>query len=506
MDRVPVPAYAALRRLWLLCIALLIFSAFPMTAAVKAAPSHPTSLDHLIVSPVQTAPVPIDPQLGEYSPNTLITQRGENLWFIRPPYESLLLPVGNGTFQLTEGWLANRLVCFASNEVGGVSIMLLSDDGDWHEFARSGEMFPDLNPVLVQELEQVLEEAISDPALPGVALYVQIPGQGVWVGTRGVSNRAMGIPMVPYDHFRIASITKPFVATVVLQLAAEGVLALDDTVEQWMPRLVPNGENVTIQQLLHHTSGLHEYLDDPLIDQAMAEPTYIWPHNRLVMEGVTQPPYFSPGAPGRWHYSNTNYVLLGMIVEHATGISLGQHIRSRILEPLGMQNTFFEPDEYVPGGVVRGYVGYADFTDVNMSFAWGAGNMDSTVEDLGTFADALFRGRLLTPAMMDSLLNFVPSASWGTGHFAYGAGVMQDVMSIGPGLDGEERPLEQGMVRGHTGGLNGYRTAMWYLPFSGVTIVVAHNQMYRDPNVIATSTMDVVLNYLDRTRQAAAGP
>lgn len=498
---------SALRTFLLLCLTLLTLLIPAVPTAVRAAPRQPASSRPPFAAPLQAAPIPVEPQVGEYSPNTLITRRGEQLWFIRPPYESRLLPVGDGTFRLTAGWLNNRLVCFTANEFGGVSIMLLSDDGNWNEFARSGELYPDLPPTLVKDLEQVLEEAISDPSMPGVALYVHVPGQGMWAGARGVSNRAMGIPMVPHDRFRIASVTKPFVATVMLQLADEGYLTLDDTVEQWMPRLVPNGKDVTIRHLLHHTSGLHEYLTDPLIETAMASPDYIWPHNKLVMEGVSKPPYFAPGAPGRWHYSNTNFVLLGMIVEHATGISLGQHIRWRILEPLGLRDTYFEPDEAVPGGVVRGYVGWADYTDVNMSFAWAAGNMTSTVGDLGTFADALFHGRLLSPAAMNTLLNWVDvQGARGRGYFYYGAGVMRDVMSVAPGLDGQDRPLEQGMVWGHTGGLNGYRLAMWYLPHSGMTLVVAHNQMFRDPNVIATSTMDVVLNYLDQTRQAAPGP
>jgi D-alanyl-D-alanine carboxypeptidase len=446
--------------------------------------------------------VAVEPLHGYYSPNTTITQRGDELWFIRPPYESPLVPNGDGTFVFAQGWLSGKLVYFTPNETGGVSLMLLSDAGTWNEFARSGEIYTDLDPALRGALEQVLEEAVSDSDLPGALLYVHIPGQGMWIGARGLADTEHGIPMVPHDRMRVASVTKTFVATVVLQLVEEGYLTLDDTIEQWMPGLVPNGEHITLRQLLNHTSGVYNYLDDGFVDRVVADPARIWTPQEIAMYAVVQPPYFSPGES--WYYSNTNYILLGMVVEHATGVSLADQVYWRILAPLELNHTYFDPDERQMGGVIQGYVWDRNYTNLNMSFAWAAGGMVSTVQDLGRFMQALSRGELLREDTFNAMHTFDSGhGAWGASHFSYGLGMMQDVMSIAPLPDGQPRPEAQGMVRGHTGGLTGYRTAMWYLPDSGITIVVGLNQMFIDPNILVTDTMDTLLAYQDQMNQAA---
>lgn len=448
---------------------------------------------------VATHAVAIEPPLGYYSPNTTIERRGEELWFLRPPYASVLAPNGDGTFTFTSGWLAGRLVYFTHNETGGASIMLLADGGTWQEFARSGEIYADLSLALRGELAGRLERTIATTNVPGALLYVHIPGQGMWMAARGVSNRAVGIPMVPHDRVRVASVSKMFVAVVILKLAEEGVLSLDDTVEQWMPLLVPNGAQITIRQLLNHTSGIYDYLDNYIVSAYVRDRARIWSVHELVTYGVTRPTYFAPGEPGRWAYSNTNYLLLGMIIEHATGTSVAQQVRWRILDPLGMHNTFFEPYEPVPGGVVRGYLGSDDSTDINMSVAWAAGGMASTVEDLGRFAQALFEGRLLNPEPLAIMHEFVgANGAWGQPHINYGLGLMQNVLPAGHGPDGQPRHFSLGLVRGHTGALAGYRTSLWYMPETGVTIVVAANQMYYNPNALATEVMQVVLGHLGR--------
>jgi D-alanyl-D-alanine carboxypeptidase len=196
-----------------------------------------------------------------------------------------------------------------------------------------------------------------------------------------------------------------------------------------------------------------------------------------------------------------------MVVEHATGISLAQQVYWRILQPLGMDNTYFDPDETMAGPVVRGYVGTRDYTDMNMSFAWGAGGMVSTAEDLGRFARALFGGELLQPQTLATMLTFDSGhGGLGASNFSYGLGVMQDMMSIGPALNGQPRPDGQAVVQGHTGGLTGYRSTMWYLPASGSVVVVGLNQMYYDPNIIVTATMDTLLAYHEQMNQAVPVP
>lgn len=428
---------------------------------------------------------------GAYSPNTTIAWNDGALWFIRPPYQSQLVPVGDGTFVFTEGWLAGRPMQFAPNEAGSISILLRSDDGTWNEFARSGEIYPDLTPDLRRELEQLLERRVADTGAPGAIMYVYVPGQGMWLGARGVADRGQGIPMVPLDRFRIASVTKTFVATVVLQLAQEGWLTLDDTVERWLPGMVPNGDRINLRHLLNHTSGIYNYLNDDFVDAVLRDRTRIWMPHELVAVATRHAPYFAPGEAGRWRYSNTNYILLGMIIEQATGNTLFHEIRQRIIVRLGLYNTYFDPYEYLPGGPARGYVGNRDYTDLNLSFAWGAGGMVSSAEDLGTFVQALYGGALLGPEALATMRSFVSvQGAWDTTHLVYGLGMMQDVLSIQTA-----DPGAAGVVWGHTGGLIGYRTVMWFLPQTGVTVVVHLNQMYADPNPVATEAVDIIYRH-----------
>jgi D-alanyl-D-alanine carboxypeptidase len=469
-------------------------------ALVGFAPAFTHSANTALAAPAQVSAADVGPYLGHYSPNTFIELRGGELWFIRPPYESQLLPAGNGIYHFSAGWLTGKSMHFAPNEAGGTSIMLLSDDGHWHEFARSGEIYQDFDPALRGALAEILNSTIAHNAeVPGAALYVHIPGYGMWMGARGVANLGRGIPMVPHDRFHAASVSKMFIATVILQLAQEGVLSLDDTVQQWMPDLVPNGEHITLRHLLNHTSGISNYLEGGFVDAFMSDQQRFWSQQELVTYAVSRPPYFAPGEPGRWRYSNTNYVLLGMVIEHATGTSPAQQVRWRIIEPLGLHNTFFEPYELAEGHKARGYVGSQDMSNINMSIVWSAGGVVSTTEDLGRFTQALFSGQLLTPESMAEMHGFVGvDGSWGSQHLVYGLGMMQDMMGIAPGPDGAPRPHAYALVRGHSGALIGYRTATWYLPETGITIVASVNQMHYDPNKIVTEAMNTVLAHTGR--------
>jgi D-alanyl-D-alanine carboxypeptidase len=431
--------------------------------------------------------------LGRYHPNTTIELRGDQLWFVRPPYESPLLPIGGGLFGFAQSYLQGTPLHFARNDDGGASLLLLSSAGAWYEFARTGTPYP-IDPALAAALEGVLDQSVADMRIPGVVLAVSVPGQGIWAGARGVSDRAIGIPMIPTDHFRAASITKMFVATVALQLVQEGWLLLDHSVEHWLPGLVPNGDQITVRELLSHTSGIHDYLSEAFVKRALDEPGRIWAPEELVAEAVQHGPVFAPGAPGRWSYSNTNYVLLGMIVERVTHYPLHVEIRNRILNPLGLRDTFFEPFE-APPGVMRSYERQRDLTDINMSFAWGAGSITSTAEDLARFAQALFSGALLRPETLDLMQGYTSTYGGSDSNtLSYGLGLMQDQIGAGTRADGQPRPAA--LVRGHTGGLIGSRTVLWYLPERGIILAAAINVMNADPSRVAARALDVVLDSL----------
>ncbi len=478
-----------LHRLLLLWLVVFTLYAPPVGTLVAAEPAPFSTTATIASNPTPVAPETVMHLQGAYSPNTTIVWHDYALWFIRPPYQSQLLPVGDGTYTFAEGWLAGRQMQFTPGADGSISIQIRADDGSWHEFARSGEIYPDLDASLRWELEQILERTVNNTNIPGALLYVHLPGQGMWLGARGLADRGRGIPMVPLDRIRIASVTKTFVATIVLQLMQEGWLTLDDTVERWLPGLVPNGDRMQLRHLLNHTSGLQDYLTERLIERVIEDPGRIWTPYELIAEPVRWPPYFAPGQPGHWHYSNTNYILLGMVIEQVTGNRLEYEVYQRIVSPLGLYNTYFDPDQNRTEGIARGYVGQRDYTDINLSFAWAAGGMVSTVEDLGRFAQALFGGVLLGPDALQTMLAFVEVyGAWGSRNLVYGMGTMQSVIDIH-----SADPSAWGVAWGHTGALTGYRTAMWYMPQSGITVVAAVNQMFANPNEIVTSAMDVLL-------------
>jgi D-alanyl-D-alanine carboxypeptidase len=277
------------------------------------------------------------------------------------------------------------------------------------------------------ELQRLLDQIVAAGA-PGAAARVK-DEDGVEQAASGVADLRTGRPMQPGLNYRAGSVTKPFVATVVLQLVAEGRLSLSDTVERWLPGILPYGDQVTIRQLLNHTSGVPDYVIEPLVR------LYTFPHGRfrawtpqeLVALIADQPPDYPPGTA--WRYSNTGYVLAGLIIEAATGRKVGQELTRRIFRPLGLRNTFFpvnRPD--IPGRNARGYslpLGQEDgplldFTVYNPSLAWGAGNLTSDLGDLARFFRALLGGRLLPPRLLAEMMTPVPTGPSG---FGYGLGL-----------------------------------------------------------------------------------
>ncbi|MBE1531803.1 serine hydrolase domain-containing protein [Actinomadura algeriensis] len=293
-------------------------------------------------------------------------------------------------------------------------------------------------------VEAWADRLVADGA-PGVTIMTR-RGRHVSHATAGVADKATGRPM---DHrllFRIASVTKSFTSTVALQLAAERRLSLDDTVEEWLPGVVRgngnDGSKITVRQLLAQTSGLHDYTSDPRI---FAEPGRTWTPEELVSIAMETPPHHAPGTD--WNYSNTNYVLAGMIIEKATGNPLGEEYEKRIFRPLRLRHTSYAPERLTfPGPYVHGY--YFEFGDVSTmvspSSGRAAGGIVSTVDDVARFHRALFTGRLLPRRQMRELTTVRPVNDGGIIE-DYGLGVARIKFSCG-------------YAWGHDGGFPGYRT------------------------------------------------
>ena len=143
--------------------------------------------------------------------------------------------------------------------------------------------------------------------------------------------------MRPADRFRVGSVTKSFMATVLLQLVGERKLRLDDSLERWLPGVVPNGRSITVRELLQHTSGLYDYVDDSAFRTAvLANPLRVWTPRQLVRIAVSHHPLFRPGR--RWSYSNTNYILAGLVIQAVTHRTVAAELRNRIFRPLDLRS------------------------------------------------------------------------------------------------------------------------------------------------------------------------
>jgi len=242
---------------------------------------------------------------------------------------------------------------------------------------------------------------------PGAIVFVRTP-KGAHSAAAGVAQQQPRVPMRVTDRYRIASVTKSFVATVVLQLASEGKLGLGDSIEHWLPGVVPNGSAITIRQLLSHTSGLFNYIDDPLWQTTeLANPGRAWLPTELLPFAFSHTALFSPGA--NWSYSNTGYILLGLVVEKITGKSVGDVLKERIWDPLGLRATSFPLDLSVSEPFAHGYarLGGGPLLDLtpllHPSFLYAAGQLVSTAADVTTFYSALLKGRLLSAPMLTQM-------------------------------------------------------------------------------------------------------
>ncbi|MFF8770706.1 serine hydrolase domain-containing protein [Kitasatospora sp. NPDC015120] len=307
--------------------------------------------------------------------------------------------------------------------------------------------------------QQELRDLVDLGGMTAALAEIRIAGRAPWRGAAGTADLATGQPARPDGRFRIGSVTKTFVSTVVLQLVGEGRLRLDDPVERHLPGVVPNGGAITVRQLLNHTSGLFNYTDDERFqlrsEADLQDFVYgTWRYRdyqpqQLAAVSAEHPPYFAPGQG--WHYSNTNYVLAGMIIRKVTGHPWQREVERRIVRPLHLDDTLFPGSGTGFGGPhAHAYVdmpaGPADVTRLNPSLVDAAGNGISTTTDLDRFHAALFGGRLLRPAEMAALTDTVPTTIGGG---RYGLGVLQ--IDLGPGCE---------PAWGHDGSLPGWSTLL----------------------------------------------
>ncbi len=329
------------------------------------------------------------------------------------------------------------------------------------------------------ELQSILDQVLDADNAMGFTLAVMVPGHEPWLGVVGESEP--GVPITTGMAFGAGSISKSFIAALVLQLAEEGKLSLDDQLQEWLPDY-PNVDNTaTIRQLLNHTSGVFQPNHHPdFFSTVFADGTRVWSDEEILSQFLMEP--YSPKGT-EWHYSNAGYTLLGQLIVEATGSSVSAELRHRFFEPLDLATAFFPTEETAPGEVAEGWFDISPFApeidadpdfEPFSQFPWtttmpAAGGVFANAEDLATWAQAMFHDqRILTSESLDQMLQFVapdPDDKRGAIVAGYGLGAM----TFNPEL------FDGALVIGHSGGALFYGAVSLYLPDYGVTIGAAQN-------------------------------
>ncbi|WNV88909.1 serine hydrolase domain-containing protein [Umezawaea sp. Da 62-37] len=342
-------------------------------------------------------------------------------------------------------------------------------------------------------------DALLALGAPGVLVQLDTPTWRARVRS-GFGDVAAGTP-VPWDaRFRIGSYTKTFVAATLLQLVGEGELSLEDSVERWLPGVVAgngnDGAKITVRQLLQHTSGLPEYLEQlpHLFDQAEFEQhrfDTLAPEDAVAL-ATKSAPVFEPGT--EWSYSNTNYALAGMIIAEVTGNTWQHEVQARIIRPLGLRDTYTPgTSPHVPGPHAVGYQRFTpesadvDVTALNPSWGGAAGEIISTTADGNRFLRALVGGEVLRPAQLAEMQKTVRAAKFDEGWpgARYGLGLMWVPNSCGGSWS-------------HGGDIHGFKTRNGVSPDGSRSVVVSINtdSMTPKPGVPAP-TQDVTVDLID---------
>jgi D-alanyl-D-alanine carboxypeptidase len=324
-------------------------------------------------------------------------------------------------------------------------------------------------------VQEKLNELHKNADFPGATVGIVFPGGESLSVSTGLSDREKNRTLVPSDKMLAGSIGKTYVSALVMQLIQEGKLNLDEKIkwwlgkEKWFSRL-PNAEEITLRMLMNHTSGISEHvLDKKFLAAVMEQPDKVWSPEELVAYILDTKPLF-PAGKG-WSYADTNYILVGMIIERVTRQPLYNTVTRRILQPLKLGQTV-PSDKRIISGLITGYsmpnspFGFegAVIVDgkfiVNPQFEWTGGGFASTAEDLARWAKALYEGKAFDKKYLAEMLSAV-EAKTGKGD-KYGLGV-------------QVRPSEWGMTYGHSGWFPGYLSNMEYYPEQKIAVAIQFN-------------------------------
>jgi D-alanyl-D-alanine carboxypeptidase len=330
-----------------------------------------------------------------------------------------------------------------------------------------GTSWGPVKPELAGRFESALEATRTEQDLPGLGMAVAYRDtRELWVSSAGFSNLATQAPWLPTDESRIGSVTKTFTTAIVMQLSQEGLLSLDDAIERWVPG---SYEGPTLRHLLGNTSGIVSYNYVGSFDTSRP-----WTSDELVKWAHDHEPNlrFVPGT--QWEYSNTNFILLGMVIEKATGRTYRDVLRARVFEPLELGMRLAVSGDDSPH-LVRSYAGSPPVDNSNAedpSYGWSAGGIVSTPADLARWIVALYGGEFLSSASLESMTT--PNGVTAPNQEKYGLGTFI-----------ESDPDSGHTLVGTTGGLGGYQAYAYYLRDMNVALVLLSN--WRETDLRAAS-------------------
>ena len=347
-------------------------------------------------------------------------------------------------------------------------------------------------PELRAALDARLARFQAKTGIPGVSVAIVFPDGSTWRGSAGLADVATGRKVTADTAFPVASVSKTFTAALVLALVEDGRLALDTTVRTYLPT-APVAPATTVRQLLDHTSGLRDFFYAAGIDAALlSRPGRTWDANRSL--SYVRKPYARPGTS--WHYSNTNYLVLGMLAEAVGGAPVADQLRTRFLTPLGLEHTWYQAAERPRGPLAHGYrvVGpraapkpidlsdgsdIAPFTSV-VTASGAAGSIASTATDLARWARALYGGEALTAESRFEMVADVARTARLHSSIPYGLGV-------------QAVSIRGRLTLGHSGRFLGSRAVTRWLPKQQLAIAVVTNQSGTDPNRLVAALLEIVL-------------
>ncbi|WP_395729781.1 serine hydrolase domain-containing protein [Nakamurella sp.] len=337
-------------------------------------------------------------------------------------------------------------------------------------------------PAYVAKVSASVEQTMTDNVIPGAVVLISSKDEGEWTGTFGTRTWGMDDPIQATDQFRIGSNTKTMTSTVILQLVQEGKLALNDPISKYIPG-VPGGDGITIANLSEMRSGLYSYSFDPTFNNTLdQQPQKVWTPQELLDIAFGHP---QNGPPGQeFNYSNTNIILLGLVIEKLTGMTASQAFEERIFTPLDLKDTSLPLNSDVPNPHPQGYSFGSNTSTIdtfalpaadqplaldgrllpnnetmaNPSWAWTAGGAISTVQEMKTYVEAMVDGGLLDAATQKIRMDSIQPINPAQPESGYGLGIVK--------FD---------KLYGHDGQIPGYMTFMGHDPESGLTIVIATN-------------------------------